>query len=71
MFPSVMERHCGTEAAKQPHNIMLPPPCLTVGIRLYVDSENNTSTSSRVILRKFLFLPMVVLWPSVVAELAN
>lgn len=36
MFPSVMASYPGTEAAKQPHTIILPPPCLTVGMMFFM-----------------------------------
>ncbi len=31
MVPSIMASHPGSEAAKQPQTITLPPPSLTVG----------------------------------------
>lgn len=37
MVPSIMASHPGLEAVKQPQTITLLPPCLIVGMRVFLN----------------------------------
>lgn len=37
MVPSIMASHSGPEAVKQPQTITLQPPCLIVGMRVFLN----------------------------------